>query len=482
MTADERAAAESVLILQRDGDEPDSGIDAVEAAGGHVTHRYGSRVVIGRIPAQAARRLTRRRVAKRHTRAIEAPPKRLSAAEELGIAAWNLRRSATWQEAKTDRIGEGAAWDMPPPGAQPPDGPGMTHVEPERRGVAFGGEDMSPYLIGSVAVGLVLVEGPTFDLKFSEEERTKVVAEVQEGLSWLAGREATANVSFAYDVRFVSLDVAPNPQLSGYEPLESHWRNPAMASLGFRADMGGVRDYVAGIRRTLNTRWGYAAFLTKYPVHHFAYALKPRMVMHYANDGWGPDNIDRVFAHETGHIFGCPDEYASSGCRCIIPAGYLGERNGNCESCAAPFVPCLMAANTWAMCAHTPVHLGWRDTDRDGILDPADPVGSPAVNWGALCAAVPWLCQLLGIRSPEPDALAARGIVARPESRDDAVPVDLLRRVLDPEDVERVLDAARSEQEHALLALETKLRNAADEVARLRVEAGGDGSESRVER
>jgi hypothetical protein len=53
------------------------------------------------------------------------------------------------------------------------------------------------------------------------------------------------------------------------------------------------------------------------------------------------------------------------------------------------------------------------------------------------------------------------------------VPVELLRRVLEPEDVERVLDAARGEQERALVALELKLRNAADAVARAR-EAAGD--------
>ena len=33
--------------------------------------------------------------------------------------------------------------------------------------------------------------------------------------------------------------------------------------------------------------------------------------MHLDNDGWGQSNLDSVFAHETGHIFGAPDEYAS---------------------------------------------------------------------------------------------------------------------------------------------------------------------------
>ena len=64
--------------------------------------------------------------------------------------------------------------------------------------------------------------------------------------------------------------------------------------------------------------------------------------MQYDNDGWTPDNIDRVFAHETGHIFGCPDEYASSGCNCSAKFGWFREPNGNCQNCATPFLDCLM--------------------------------------------------------------------------------------------------------------------------------------------
>jgi hypothetical protein len=90
--------------------------------------------------------------------------------------------------------------------------------------------------------------------------------------------------------------------------------------------------------------------------------------MHYDNDGWGPNNIDRVFAHETGHIFGAPDEYAASGCNCGGSHGHFGQANGNCENCApGGGVQCIMRANTWAMCSFTPLHLGYTDADAPPI-------------------------------------------------------------------------------------------------------------------
>ena len=116
------------------------------------------------------------------------------------------------------------------------------------------------------------------------------------------------------------------------------------------------------IRARFGTRWTYCGFFTKYPLTWFAYASigGPRLVMDYNNDGWGPDNIDRVFAHETGHIFGAPDEYASSGCDCGGGWGRFSIANCNCENCAGGGgLPCLMKGNTFSLCEYTPSHLGW---------------------------------------------------------------------------------------------------------------------------
>jgi hypothetical protein len=449
----------------------------LEDAGVRVLHRYGSRVVIGEVPRVGRRGVAARRgVRSLHASAVRDTPRGLTASEAAGLAAWNLRTSRRYAAAKAKRPRDGERWDgTDDTPLQPPDGPDMTHVGElgPARAVGLVGDDTSLYLIGNVAVGVILVEGPTADLQFSDAERTKVVAEVQEGLTWLGAREPKAGVSFAYDIRVVRVDRPPDPSLSGYEPLESHWRDPAMAKLGFAPNFGGVRDYVKGIRSGLGTKWAYVAFFTKYPVHHFAYASKPRLVMHYANDGWGPDNIDRVFTHETGHIFGCPDEYTASNCSCDTKAGFLREVNGNCQRCATPFTECLMAANTWAMCSFTPVHLGWRDSDGDGSMDPVDPVGNPnpLIDLGRLCARFPFLCSLFGRGAPAgaegAAAVGGPGAIAR-EPRPESVPLELLRQVLTADEMARVEAAVEAEEDRYLEALERKLRTAADQIARER--------------
>ena len=484
MAKRDEIAQQGLVILDAKGVADVRGAAArLEDAGGRIIHRYGSRVLIGEVPPEAGRGVAAQRgVRSFHTGAVREEPRGLTEAESVGLAAWNLRVSRAYAAAKAKRPMEGQRWDAQ--GATPlvpPDGPGMTHAGDERPSLGFGPalDDTSTYLIGSVALGIILVEGPTTDLQFSEEERVKVQAEVQEGLTWLGTQEPKAGVSFVYDIRPpVRLDRAPNPALVGYEPREAYWRDPAMAKIGFASDFSGVREYVKTIRANYATKWAYVAFFTKYPVHHFAYASKPRLVMQYSNDGWGAENIDRVFTHETGHIFGCPDEYAASGCSTGTRAGFLQELNGNCQNGAAAFTDCLMAGNTWKMCQYTPVHLGWRDTDGDGALDPVDPVGnpSPLVDMSRLCALLPLVCQLFGLGQgaaagaggPVGVAGAAGGGAGAGQPRPEGVPVELLRQVLTPAEMKRVERAVRTEELRYLEALERKLRTAADAIARER--------------
>jgi len=112
---------------------------------------------------------------------------------------------------------------------------------------------------------------------------------------------------------------------------EALWRDPAQAELGVDPGADGYKSYVAQLRQSLGTEWGIVAFITKYPVGWPAYANTPKIVMAWKDS----DSFDRIFAHETGHMFGAPDEYTSSNCSCDSTHGrFLRAKNGNCKVCA----------------------------------------------------------------------------------------------------------------------------------------------------
>ncbi|MGF7239353.1 MAG: hypothetical protein ACQSGP_31005 [Frankia sp.] len=359
------------------GSSTTAGADGTGAdpTAGRVIHRYGRlEVVAGPDRSPPLGPTGRARVTPRRARDLgETEQDGLTSRERLGLDARSLRDSDGYHATKAARPRAGEPWNMgvsctevvpTPPRGTPPAGGGQAQAHAtsvtggDGEAGAAAATPTSSYLEGSVAVGVIIVEGPTADLQFSAAERTKVVAEVQNGLSWYATTNPAADLTFTYDIQIVQVTVAPQPSASD---LEAVWRNPAMASLGYAATFDGVYDYVDGLRTRLGTRWSYAAFFTKYPVVNFAYSAVggPRLVVQYANDGWGPDNIDRVFAHETGHIFGCTDEYAGSGCDCGGSWGRFGAPNGNCATCAGTSVACLMKTNDFALCRFTPGQLGW---------------------------------------------------------------------------------------------------------------------------
>jgi hypothetical protein len=305
--------------------------------------------------------------------------------ERLGLQAFRLRQSPEFGAATQDHSIVEEPWGEQ--GCCIPEVPELERVKAESA-------PTSDYLMGSVAVGVVIVEGPSPDLKFSAEERVKIVAGVQQGLSYYPGRNTRAGISFSYSIETVPLWVPPDRKLPS-DDWEDLWRDPAMAALGYHPSWTGVYDYVEALRKFHRTDWAYCVYFTKYPVWHDAYANigGPRVVMNYKAGNWGINEIDRVFTHETGHIFGAPDEYSNKRyqCDCTGTWGIYSVPNKNCAACSNGkcFMKTSLGSST--MCKWTRGHLGWDPFIRGNPALVQNPWGSP----GDFYLAVP--SQLEGI-------------------------------------------------------------------------------------
>jgi hypothetical protein len=231
--------------------------------------------------------------------------------------------------------------------------------------------ETSEYLIGSVAVGIVFLESNgTIDHStedWTSAEESKVISEIQTGLSWWANQNPSAWVSFKYDIHYrVPTKYEPINRPSTDEDL---WIKESMMYLGY-SDLDyftQVRDYISALRKALNTNWAFSIFVVDSSNDtngEFAYAYLggPFLVMTYKNDQWGIDNMDRVTAHEMGHIFYATDEYDG-----------VTEYSGYLNVADVDYSGGLMDKdNNWYLSSGTRGQVGWRDSDGDGILDIVD--------------------------------------------------------------------------------------------------------------
>jgi hypothetical protein len=90
----------------------------------------------------------------------------------------------------------------------------------------------------------------------------------------------------------------------------------------------------------------------------YAYLNGPYLVVTYDNNGWGVNNMDRVVAHEIGHIFGATDEYNGK----PEQWGYLYEWDVDGSRC-------IMDTSEWCISVGTRRQIGWVDDNRNGFPD-----------------------------------------------------------------------------------------------------------------
>jgi hypothetical protein len=273
---------------------------------------------------------------------------------------------------------DGWRWEFPEP-------------DPERQ--------TSTFMIGWVGVQLVLPESMD-DRECSHEDNVftenwtttqidRIVTCVRMSLE-----AAFSEPDPARDLKFI----IPQPELVEipYEPItipigDTAWQECLYDSLGFAGIDWPTRGfaYNNALRAQYKTDWFVHTFVVndacdldmQFPDGWSAYSsyYGPRDVIDYMNHLLP---YSGTVAHEFAHLFGAPDEYdgpgaCDSSADCSQLWGYLRSPNANCERCPNP-VACLMEGTADHEHGHSPLcqwtlaHLGWRDSDGDGVFDPLD--------------------------------------------------------------------------------------------------------------
>jgi hypothetical protein len=268
---------------------------------------------------------------------------------------------------------------------------------------------MKPFrpMLGHLLARVIFVEGPGA-AAFTATDRLDVLMEVMHGVgrlrrlaeSWGA-RQAVpiARVcGFTVDWRSVSVDLDPGslpaPTLSVKEPIDAEfdkidavWIDAALTALGHPPPPGPDRkladrvsaltpELVASSFFGLDVADAFPIAVTKYNSYWLAYNKPigwitlawPRLT----TNSFTSNKLDRVVAHEVGHMFGAPDEAAH--CTVAQKAGPFAAPNANCvflsdQTSNPATVDCLMKLSSETLCASTEMHWGWRDADQDGITD-----------------------------------------------------------------------------------------------------------------
>ncbi len=241
----------------------------------------------------------------------------------------------------------------------------------------------SEYMIGSIAVGALFVESDgTLDKKtenWTLEDKIDVMRQMYKGLDWWAENGGyKASLSFVWDIQHLNTKYEPINRTKDESIL---WVNECMQSLGYSdgEDYTVNREYVNDLRDKYKTEWGFNIFVvpatndddgyfTGQTGIAWAYLGGPYMVISNKCNGWGFNQVWKVVAHETGHIFNALDEYKGAS-SCEDKSGRLNMVNGNHEIGGVIKDPCIMKASDLHICEFTLGQIGWLDADSNGVYD-----------------------------------------------------------------------------------------------------------------
>lgn len=380
-TATPSVAADRALIVLASSDFADTkaAIASLEKLGAHVCHVIPPRTLIADLPVEAENRVAALAdIAEIHRGIVPAAQGDVAA----GVAAWNYLvtpHAVDLDAGQKPLIGD--AFEAP------------REVQVSAYGSnAPGAYSTSSFMIGKVAVGVILPESNGGTENWTAERQLDVFCRIVAGMDWWVGKGGSAaHLTFYYDLRF-GVPTQYEPISMDGPPDEETWVSDTLGNMGYTSGVTHVervRAYDNDIRRTYNTDWAVTFIVVDSlndPDGEFAdgrfawaYILGPYAVMTYDNDSYTISRMPTVVAHETGHLFGAADEYCAPNYSCcdFRSYGYLSVYNGNCQKGNPASVPCMMRECADCLCRYTSGQIGWQDSDCDGKPDPVDnPVGN----------------------------------------------------------------------------------------------------------
>ena len=346
-------------------------------------------------------------------------------ATTAGVAAIAARDPSLGLEAATLLAPPDEPMDLAPDPEEPfedppmlePSGPAVAWLKEDAPPFGGGAADTSRFMVGTVAVGLLLPEStggvdPNVE-DWTPDEVAAVQARALAALAWLAETEPSARLSFVVDVPSAPPPGGvPGTVATDTEPVlrfttHGGWNFDEAVWTDVLARVGPPGGFTTG--NVTQRRLAYARFLRE--KHHTNWAI----VLLVADNSetrvgrasaflYGPTAVlystvgASVFAHEIGHLFGARDEYHPDAAQSPTGLhGYLGVANANSQlddgtgfvDGHGESVPSLMLNNVSAINPYTRIAWGWLDGDGDGLVDLFDQ--PPRVSLGAPVGAGPFV-------------------------------------------------------------------------------------------
>jgi hypothetical protein len=270
------------------------------------------------------------------------------------------------------------------------------------RGPEPGYYDMSEFMIGTIALGIIFLESdgsidPSTEDWTPQEKNTAMGAlgvgggHLQWGNWYSSLGYFGPNVMVYGEVHTVQIGYEPitHPSAITDDSWEKLYVAEAMGKLGYTTGdwMQRVRDYSNYLRDTImtlpgyyGTDWAFTVFLVDNSndvdgyfsdgYHAYAYLGGPFTVCPHIYPVYPPGPVLRdVFAHEMGHIFYATDEYDGN----PENSGYLNAQDNENSACVMDnLAPCVSSG--------TMQQVGWKDTDSDTIPDVLDTFPETVLN------------------------------------------------------------------------------------------------------